>query len=99
VFPEYVWVERFNPYDFKNGKMLSFTIAEDRSYMKIDRLRFVDGEPLWTEGEPKDKILSMYDGVSPMDEIVEAYKADLKERYPDALFGDDAKKSARDLFA
>jgi hypothetical protein len=98
VFPEYEWVDQFIPYDIKNGKRLSFTIGKvdasaDWSIMKIEKLRFVDGEPLYVDGEPKEKIISMYEGVPALDEIVEAYKADIMEKYPNALFGDDAKKA------
>ena len=66
-FNDQVLYEPRNPYDMKSGLVLNFTVdtvmVGNLEMFKLDDLRWAFIEPLYKEGDDKDAIIKLYDGV------------------------------------
>ena len=87
-----VYQERFNPYDLASKFYLQFDIdwVMDGRFIKYNNFRLIEKDALWTEGDDKEKIKSMFKGVETIEECITKYKKETNKKFSKTLFGEDA---------
>ncbi len=82
-----------------SGLILEFKVDSiavpgfDKPLVKICGLRWTKGEPLYKVGDDKNKILDAYGQIISLETAVEEFVQDMKSKYPEMLFNEDAKKA------
>jgi hypothetical protein len=95
-----VYQERFNPYDIASKYYLQFDIdwVMDGKYLKYENFKLVERKPLWSEGDDKDKVKSMFKDTTTIKECIKTYKEESIIKYPNTLFDEDALKERGKIF-
>jgi len=96
-YTDIVSVKPKNPFDINSGTKLEFDTLDSHGFLQYVDLRFIEGEPIYKDGDDKSAIINLYDGTNTLDIEIENYKKDLSNRFP-VLFGSVAKKAVYDNY-
>jgi hypothetical protein len=82
--------KQFLPTSFHKGYSFSFKVADDRGYKKFYDLTVnFDVEPLYKEGDDKNKILEMWKDVPKLEDAEAEYISELKTKNPSLLINEE----------
>jgi hypothetical protein len=70
-----------NPYHITSGVVLNFKTSNVQGYLKVDNFKWTKTTHLWSEGQDKQKILDLYEGL----ESLEDCKNRLVQEYAEKL--------------
>lgn len=92
VRKDIVYYERINLFDIQEKYEIEYEIEKKEGYIHIHNknIRLVEVEPLWKDGDDKQKIIDLYSNVD-IDKNIEKFKSN-----PDIVLCDDADKLAQE---
>jgi hypothetical protein len=98
-FNDQVEYKHRNPFDLTSDRWLSFTVEKVSFYgvgnddlLSIENLRWEKNNAIYVNGDPKEPILTLYDGVEELAKSMEEFKTHLRDKYQNVFFDQDATK-------
>jgi len=88
------YIDPVNPFDINKGLKLKFETSDENGFLKISNLKFIESAPIYKEGDDKDQILKLYDGVAKIEDFIEDHKKEMTSRF-DFIFGDEARMKVK----
>lgn len=98
-FTDVFTFDKFILPDVKSKYLLTVNTSEHYGFIHHLHIGLKQTEPLYKEESDKPKIISLYDNIKPLKEIIKNYKKELKNKHGEnVLIDDEARKYVYDKF-